>query len=342
MYKIKISDLPALFDKLSEKYDVFLPVDFDNGAKYKKYEKGDIWSEKLNTVKSPKDFFFPQTEDMMRFKTEGKKLDIIDIREPKDDFIVFGVTECDVKSFEVLDNVFLSEPADTYYAEKRAHGVIVSRACSRPSETCFCRTYGIDPSEPSGDISTWKTSDTLYLQPNTEKGEAVISAVSDLLSAADDDDVNKEKENIKKILDRLPLKDLTTDGFGAGKTDELFSRHEWETLSQSCLGCGTCTFVCPTCQCYDIRDFKTNDGVIRYRCWDSCMYSEFTKMSAGQPRLTQKERFRQRFMHKLVYYPENNGGLYSCVGCGRCLQSCPISMNIVKVMKTLGGGDYKK
>jgi hypothetical protein len=36
------------------------------------------------------------------------------------------------------------------------------------------------------------------------------------------------------------------------------------------------------------------------------MYSDFTMMSAGQPRLTQKERFRQRFMHKLVYYPANN------------------------------------
>jgi predicted aldo/keto reductase-like oxidoreductase len=68
------------------------------------------------------------------------------------------------------------------------------------------------------------------------------------------------------------------------------------------------------------------------------MYSEFTKMSAGQPRLTQLERFRQRFMHKLVYYPENNNGLFSCVGCGRCLSKCPIQMNIVKVMKTLGEG----
>ena len=116
-----------------------------------------------------------------------------------------------------------------------------------------------------------------------------------------------------------------------------FNSPEWKNLSQSCLGCGTCTFVCPTCQCYDIKDFKTNTGVQRYRCWDSCMYSDFTKMSAGQPRLTQLERFRQRFMHKLVYFPTNNDGMFSCVGCGRCVSKCPISMNIVKVMKTLGG-----
>ena len=123
----------------------------------------------------------------------------------------------------------------------------------------------------------------------------------------------------------------------SGKTKEFFDRPEWKELSESCLGCGTCTFVCPTCQCYDIKDFNTGHGVKRFRCWDSCMYSEFTKMSAGQPRLTQLERFRQRFMHKLVYFPTNNDGMFSCVGCGRCLAKCPIQMNIVKVMKKLGG-----
>ena len=46
-------------------------------------------------------------------------------------------------------------------------------------------------------------------------------------------------------------------------------------------------------------------------------------------------------MHKLVYYPANNEGLYSCVGCGRCLVKCPISMNIVKVIKTLGVKDHE-
>ncbi len=117
---------------------------------------------------------------------------------------------------------------------------------------------------------------------------------------------------------------------------QTVDRPEWKQLSESCLGCGTCTFVCPTCQCYDIKEFDSGKLVRRFRCWDSCMYSDFTKMSAGQPRPTQLERFRQRFMHKLVYFPDNNDGIFGCVGCGRCLAKCPIHMNIVKVVKTLG------
>ena len=118
---------------------------------------------------------------------------------------------------------------------------------------------------------------------------------------------------------------------------EKFNDPAWKELSQACLGCGTCTFVCPTCQCYDVRDFDSGNGIQRYRCWDSCMFSDFTLMAHGTNRPTQVERFRQRFMHKLVYFPSNNDGLYSCVGCGRCLSKCPQGLNIVKVIKALGG-----
>ena len=117
---------------------------------------------------------------------------------------------------------------------------------------------------------------------------------------------------------------------------EKFNDKQWENLSRACLACGTCTFVCPTCQCYDIRDFDNGKTVTRYRCWDSCMYSDFTLMAHGNNRQTQAQRFRQRFMHKLVYFPSNNEGIYSCVGCGRCVEKCPQNLNIVKVIKALG------
>ena len=80
----------------------------------------------------------------------------------------------------------------------------------------------------------------------------------------------------------------------------------------------------------------TGKGIQRYRCWDSCMYSDFTMMAHGNNRNSQMQRFRQRFMHKLVYFPANNDGMYSCVGCGRCVDKCPSHLNIVKVIKAFG------
>lgn len=338
MRKISLLNIDKLFAKISESAKLYIPVDGNNGlASYKLWEEGVKMSDALNTTRSAKDFFFPQTENLMEFKVQGKNIDIVDSRSEKEDFVVFGVRGCDVKSFDILDRVFLSEPRDSYYASRREKGVIVSMACGRPAETCFCKTFGIDPSSPAGDVTAWKTENEIYLQANTEKGKTLMSKIDSVTEEADETAVNAQKQAISAIMEKLPLKDLTTDKFGAGKTMEYFDNPAWGELSSHCLGCGTCTFVCPTCQCYDIKDFNTGNGVKRFRCWDSCMYSDFTKMAHGNSRLSQKERFRQRFMHKLVYYPDNNDGTFSCVGCGRCVAKCPISMNIVKVMKTLGG-----
>ena len=340
MRKCSLNAVNEVFAEIAKAAKLYLPVDqADGSAAFKEWENGVTWSSALNTVKSPKDLFFPQTEDLMAFKTEGKNIEVIDTRREVEDFVVFGVRACDVKSFEILDRVFIKEPVDSYYASKREKGVIVALACTKPSETCFCTAFGICAEEPCGDVSAWKTEDALYFRANTEKGEALMKRLEALTEECGEDAVNAQKEKTAQIMKKLPLAKLDTGAFGGGKTEQLFNAPEWDELSSACLGCGTCTFVCPTCQCYDIKDFNTGNGVIRYRCWDSCMYSEFTKMAHGNNRLTQKERFRQRFMHKLVYYPENNDGLFSCVGCGRCLAKCPISMNIVKVMKKLGGKD---
>ena len=340
MRKIALDSLDALFEKLAQYAKLYLPVDTEAGAKFEEWERGKQLSNALNTVRSAKDFFFPQTENLMDFKVEGKKISVIDTRKECEGFIIFGARACDVRSFTVLDRVFLAEPVDTYYQNRREHGIIVSMACTRPQETCFCQTFAIDPAEPEGDVVCYRTEDAMYFLAKTEKGEAMLAAVSELTEDSDGAAVEAQKNTIRERMEKLPLASLRADAFGKDKTKEFFDAPEWKELSETCLGCGTCTFVCPTCQCYDIKDFNTGHGVRRFRCWDSCMCSDFTKMSAGQPRLTQLERFRQRFMHKLVYYPTNNDGLFSCVGCGRCMAKCPIQMNIVKVMKKLGGARH--
>ncbi|MBR2615488.1 MAG: 4Fe-4S dicluster domain-containing protein [Clostridia bacterium] len=337
MKKIHLIRLPALFDAISAKEALYLPVDSEAGADFKRFEKGDVLSRACNTNRSAKDFFFPQVENMANFKVEGKKIEVIDIRRENEDFVIFGARACDVRSFDVLDRVFLADPVDTFYKNRREHVTVVSIACSEPEETCFCTNFGIDAASPAGDVSAWYVGEEMFLRANTEKGTALLDSLSELLEEAEESAVEEKKAEIREILDRLPLRELPTHHFKPEKLMEHFNDPKWASLSGACIGCGTCTFVCPTCQCFDIRDFDTGHGIQRYRCWDSCMYSDFTQMAAAQPRLTQLERFRQRFMHKLVYYPANNEGIFGCVGCGRCLAKCPIAMNIAKVVKEIGG-----
>ena len=336
MLGISIEKLDGLFKAVAEKQTLYIPADRADGAsEYKKYEDGMKLSKNLNTLRSAKDFFFPQTENLADFKVEGKKIEVIDIREESEDFVVFGVRACDRRSFTILDKVFLSDPVDSYYQNRREHGTIVTMACTKPAETCFCGTFGIDPTEPEGDVSCWSDGENVFFKANTDKGQKFVDSVSGLLTECDTAKLDETTSKTKEILAKLPLANLSTDAFGGDTLMEHFKSEKWAELSESCLGCGTCTFVCPTCQCYDIRDFNTGDGIKRFRCWDSCMYSDFTKMAHGNIRNSQLERFRQRFMHKLVYFPSNNNGEFGCVGCGRCLSKCPVSMNIVKVMKAL-------
>ena len=201
-------------------------------------------------------------------------------------------------------------------------------------ELDFGAEFDIDATNPLGDATMWIEGETAYIRANTEKGNALVEILN--LEESDGKEVSKQQAEVKEIIEKLPFSNLDLSYFKDTELKEIFNRPEWQKLSEACLACGTCTFVCPTCQCFDIRDFKTDKGIIRYRCWDSCMYSDFTQMAHGNNRTTQTQRYRQRFMHKLKYYPEQNGGLYSCVGCGRCVNKCPQRLNIVKVVKTLG------
>lgn len=357
MFKISIDKLDALYNAIAATKELYIPVRKAGQVDFASYEEGaEVAIDALKTVKSPKNAFFPQFETLYSVnKTiipadasaeegacEGagialrSKLSVEMEALVDKDFVVFGIKPCDVKGVEVLDNVFLSEPVDSFYKARRDHGILVSMACNEPEESCFCSVFGIDPADPSkakADVAVWLSDGNLYWKAITEKGEALTESVSSLLENADDSAVDSTKASIANIIEKLPNTNLSLEKFGAGKLKDRFDSPVWNELFKPCLACGTCTFVCPTCQCYDIKDYTTKNGIQRYRCWDSCMYSDFTMMAHGNNRNSQMQRFRQRFMHKLVYYPDNNDGMFACVGCGRCVDKCPQSLNIVKVIK---------
>ncbi len=334
MLRIRKSDLPALYARISGDKALYLPVKAagqTNFALWKENAQADL--DTLKTVKSAKDVFFPQSENLYSCHRNDGKLAVTPEALCCEEFVLFGVKGCDVRGFRVLDKVFLSDPVDSYYKARRDRGIIVSLACERPQTSCFCSVFGVDCAEPEGDVVTWSCGDFLYWKPVTEKGSRLTVQVRDLLEDGDSQTVEQAKEAIHAIVERLPYSKLSLENWGAEAAKANFDSPLWEQLYKPCLACGTCTFVCPTCQCYDIKDYNTGSGVQRFRCWDSCMYSDFTMMAHGNNRTTQLQRFRQRFMHKLAYFPANNDGMFSCVGCGRCVDKCPSNLNIVKVIK---------
>lgn len=333
MRKFAFSDIESIVRSIP--YAVYAPVKKDELTVYDRYEDGaQLDLACCNSDKSPKDVLFPQWEDLMHFRVEGKQIELTEQQRCDEDYVIFGIRACDVRAIEVLDKVFLADPVDTYYAARREHGILVGMACSDPDDTCFCTTFGIDPAQPDTDVVIWHEGDACFARAYTERGEKLIASWGD--ECAEDAKVDEIKAAIKERIDAKPFAHLNLKGIDGDHLNELFNSPKWERLSMACLGCGTCTFVCPTCQCYDIRDYDTGHGVERYRCWDSCMYSDFTLMAATTPRPSQMQRYRQRFMHKLCYFPANNDGMYSCVGCGRCVRKCPMNLNIVKVIKALG------
>ena len=337
MFTLPESKINDFFKLIASKEDLYIPADNNSGkADFTAWKEGVELSKALKTVRSAKDFFFPKAENLVNLRMEGKHVEVEDPRKDLKDFVVFGVRACDAKSFEIVDAVYLHmDPVDSYYKNRRDHGTVITLACTDPAKTCFCAAYKIDAAVPGGDVSAWLCDGTFYFEANTDKGKALLESAKSLFAEGSDDKVKKQQEETRKKCAATPFANLDLSKWKGKDMLKIFNSPMWEKLSESCLGCGTCTYVCPTCMCFDIRDFDAGEnGVKQFRCWDSCMYSDFTQMAAANPRLTQKERFRQRFMHKLVYYPMAHEDNWQCVGCGRCLENCPIHMNIVKVVKT--------
>ena len=314
---------------------VYAPVEDGATVIFDRFEDGmTLRLDKIGTDKSPKDILFPQWENLMHFRMEGKTIELTEQQRSEEEYVLFGVRACDIQAFKVLDKVFLADPVDTYYEARRKNGTIVALACGDPKESCFCKNFGVDPAQPDADVVLWLAGDDYYCEAYTEKGRKLMDTWQ--TEEAEQETVEWVKGEITKKYDALPFAKLNLNGFDGDHLMEKFNSPKWKKLSMPCLGCGSCTFACPTCQCYDIRDYDNGNGIQRYRCWDSCMYSDFTLMAHGTNRPTQLERYRQRFMHKLVYFPSRNEGMYSCVGCGRCIEKCPMNLNIVKVIKALG------
>lgn len=282
-----------------------------------------------NSKLSPKDYFFPQTEVLFCYEKENNQIHP-PLIEDKPAYLV-GVRPCDAKAITLLDCIF-NDPQykDVYYLNKRKNTVVIGLACTNPQSTCFCTSTGGGPLDTTGMDMLWQDLGDRYLiKAVTPQGKELASKLSGI-DKAPEKDLSYAKKQGEKILSMIP------PAFEAEKISEklpaLFEDSVWETIHEKCLGCAACTFVCPTCHCFDIQDENSRNRGQRVKLWDSCMFPLFTLHTSGHnPRLSGKERMRQRIMHKFNYFKVNNGHV-ACVGCGRCIRECPVNMDIRQIV----------
>lgn len=320
---------------LLNEYRLIAPAKEDDAPLFKEIDKDTEFAlEAIHTINSPKIAFFPQSEVLIRYKKGEKGMEAIKEEIKAKPTLLFGTRPCDAKSFIILDKIFDDKDyPDPYYISKRKNTTIITIGCTHPLKTCFCTTLGDSPFNTEGsDIFLTDLGDEYIVESLTDKGESLLSKfpkLKDMTSSHEEKKKKLEEEATKELVKYPSVDDVKK------KLDKIFEHPFWDTLFLKCLGCGTCTYGCPTCHCFDIVDEGNDQGGIRLRNWDSCMYNLFTLHASGHnPRPTQKERIRQRIMHKFKYFIDNYG-IVGCVGCGRCVINCPANMDLRKVTKDI-------
>ena len=328
-------------DALRKGYRLYGPVKEKEIACFRELADGQTPdSEIKNTRLSPKSLVFPQSEAMMAYsldKNDDEQGICKDVSKDYSPRAVLGIRPCDAKAMVLVHmNFDNGDYQDPYWLNLYEATTFVGMACDNPCSTCFCTTAGCGPYHEEGlDLLLSDQGDHYLAKVLSDKGQALAQKAG-WSTEAD----GRPMENGKAAAEEKITAAIETDRLRALDTLALHGADFWEDISFSCINCGTCTFVCPTCWCFDIQDEVYGKKGVRMRNWDSCMFPIFTVHTTGHnPRDTKLQRLRQRFMHKLKYFVDKYDKGIMCVGCGRCVQQCPVNIDIRKVSHAMNNLD---
>jgi len=340
-YVIAKDKAAAWLRRLGEKYAIYAPA-ADGIAFARTTDYASALQPSGNTRRPPKEMFLPAGQMMLIFRQGEQGMQVTEVAPesvasgPR---LLVGVRPCDAAALSLLDLVFsenYSGYEDPFYRAARAATPVISLLCAEPLEGCFCGDApAVDLASPAADVALVDLGDRYFAEARSETGQQLIAAGEGLFAAASDAD--------RKARDQLAadLKARTTEGLPlAGLREKLRGLHDsprWRELAQQCLRCGVCSFLCPTCHCFDIQDEVVGCAGYRYRCWDTCQFTDFTLMTSGEnPRREPPERLKQRICHKFEYLPDRTEMVY-CVGCGRCVRLCPAGLDVRETIEELSG-----
>ncbi len=327
--------LPEMLDKLAKESNLIALAEENGYASFIKIEKAEEMNLDFLLSRVPaKKLIFDQTETLFKFKP-GKKGEIISREFPKEENIVFGIRPCDARSFSILDPVFQDDFKDPIYNSKRDNNILLGLSCNTPEINCFCTTFGDSPaSSENVDILFTDLGEKYFVEVVTEKGKKLISKVKGSFSNASKAEEDAKKSVEKEAIDAI-ARQMKLDGVVLN-LDKMFDHELWHNTAFKCIGCGICTYLCPTCHCFDMQDESTLREGARVRIWDSCMNPEYTHHASGHnPRPARMNRVRNRVYHKFSYFPKNTE-IFACTGCGRCIDYCPVNIDIIDVIEKVG------
>lgn len=328
------TEINAWLDGIAEARKLIAPRQVSDIMLYRPIAKSDeiAWpmqSPGLNhgdrPVLSVKEIFFPPTERLFTIQKTGQKIHLEETF-PEWETVVFGVRPCDAHGMKLLDAAFLdTNPVDSFYARRRGNTTLIGFSCKELGPNCFCTSVGGAPDDTHDmDIMLFAMDGDYLVEAVTEKGRYLIPG-------------GEWKETTTNPL-QLPFEGQFPVPKG-NKWPEYFNDKYWRELSERCLSCRACAYVCPTCRCFAIRDeMITPDEFERIRCWDACAGENYRRVAGGhKPRPEKSERLRNRFFCKFYYYPEQYGlrSASACTGCGRCIDVCPVGVDITEVLMDL-------
>ena len=327
--------LPELLGEIGSKFELVGPIEENGFLAFRKInDPKEINLDILLSRVPPKSLIFQQTETLFTYaKGKDSKVQTPKIEETKR--VIFGIRSCDARGFDIIDPVFMGKKegdyTDPFYTKRRNRSILIGLSCNEPDANCFCTSFDDSPANTKHvDILFTDIGDKYYVEVVTEKGEDLIKKVSKIFSKATEKEGNIRKETEKAAIDAISRK-MNTEGV-VEKLDKMFEHEFWVETARSCIGCGICTYLCPCCHCFDIQDESTLKLGGRVRVWDSCMYEEYTHHASGHnPRPSRMNRVRNRVYHKFNYFPKNDG-IFGCTGCGRCIDYCPVNIDIIEVI----------
>jgi ferredoxin len=321
-------ELDNWLDRIAETRTLIAPRDISGVVLYRRVEKSrEIARNITRPVLSVKELFFPPTECLFTIQKTGQAVRLEETF-PEWETVVFGVRPCDGRGVRLMDAAFLdTDPVDLFYARRRKNTTLIGMACRGLAEYCFCTSVGIQPDDGCDmDVMLHEMDEGYLIEAITEKGRFLIP-----------DGIWKETGIAipqPAIADAFPLPEK-------GKWPEHFNDAYWAKISERCLSCRACAYVCPTCRCFSVRDEMIQpEKFERIRCWDACAGENYRRVAGGhKPRAEKSERLRNRFFCKFFYYPGqyNLEVTSACTGCGRCIEVCPAGVDITEVLADLEG-----